>query len=148
MIIKASTKKVYAIESTPTFRILASGLKMTDRVMELLGAKVSDNVNYAHDDETGEVYIFKAEDGNKIGKTKTFTNTGLKAKLLILAGLPGNDEVKGGKQVIFDVSETPIDSDGTKLFKLTFDKIEESTDEEGAIESAPKAKATSSVEEM
>lgn len=146
-IIKATSKKQYAIESEPLLRILASGIKLTDEVMKRLKVKAGskdkngkgvpgDTVNYAYDTETGKVYIYNAdkdEAGSILGANKTFTSTGLKTHLMKLAkdapifrdgettGKVTTDmDIKGGVQIRFEVAETPTVVEDTEFFELIF----------------------------
>ncbi len=181
-IIKADSKKQYAIEHQPMLRILASGNKLTNAIMSAMDlksgiaqeknpetkevtveGKPGDSINYAIDDESGDLFIYKTkkdEKGSVIGATKSFTNTSLKSELLkrasgaeIKNGEKGatislDTPIKKGLQVRFAVSETPVLVDGTDYFKVTFkeavvteDDSEDEAKEEATSEAKPTAKA-------
>lgn len=157
MIVQASNKKQYAIEQKPLLRILASGLKFTDESMRILGLKAKDTVNYAYDDESGAVYLYKADEGSTIGDNKTFTNTGFKSALLKLAtgnaiikdGATSDEkvsqdtEIKGGLQIRFEVAESPTTQDGVAYHAITFkEAVVDSSDKEEGEAAPKKAKET------
>ncbi len=176
-IVKAQVKKQYHLESLMMLRLLASGTKLTDAVMNKLGLKAGvaqvkaedgtittkgksgDHIHFAYDPESKKTYIYKADEGSLIGATKSFTSSGLRARLMEMANgatiengegaVSPETEIKGGLQIRFKVADEPVNDDGTDFYEVTFDKaILASKEEEGEEEAiaptpAPKAQATS-----
>ena len=129
-LVRKSSKKVYVTETLPLLRLLSSGIKLSQKVMDDMGAKAKDMVQWAEDDETGEVFVYVAEEGEKgnvLGSNGTFSNSGLMARLKQEAGEP-TLSVKGGTSVWFTVG-TPITDEGISFFPLTFDQIKKKDDE-------------------
>ncbi len=149
-IVQAKNKKEYAIENQSVLRLLSTGIKLTNAVLKSIGLNPKDKVNYAYDDVTGELFIFKGTEGSTLGETKTFTNSGLKNALLALAKgkkIEGTDgvvsaatETKAGTQIHFNVSETAKNEGGVDYFSISFSKAIHSEKSEKA-EKAPKKEA-------
>lgn len=135
MIVKHTATKVYASNLEQIIKMNSQGVMLTPMVAKLLGVEVGDYVTSGEDADENKCYIAKAEagSGNKLGER--FTCGGLKALqhfAKAMAGYP-NLETKGGHELQFDVSSTPVEVEGedgtvTKFFELTFKAYKEPTD--------------------
>jgi hypothetical protein len=114
-IVVASTKKVYASDEKPMLRLLSSGIKLSAKTMKDMGLEAGDKVNFAEDDESGEIYLLKSaakgdEDGqgNVLGSNKCFTNTALWVKLATQAG-DAAFEAGSGRSISFSMATEGIE---------------------------------------
>jgi hypothetical protein len=133
-LIKGASGRQSKIETSSKLRILASGLKITQEVVNNMGVvlpvKGEDDgertyIHYATDGETGDIYIYvgSKEEGNLVGANQCFSNNGLKHAMLKAAGLDDNFDIKGGNSVIFEVAKEGQELDGTTYFKITFESV-------------------------
>lgn len=129
-IVQASTKRVYENEQKPMIRLLSSGIKLTDFMMEAMGLATGDKVSYAKDEEDGDrLYLFKTEEGSILGKNKAFTNSGLAAEFKRKADSISL-KIKGGNAIIFTMDEEGTESDGVTYFGMDFDEVVKGDDSE------------------
>jgi hypothetical protein len=133
-LVQASTKRVYENEKKPMIRVISSGIKLTDLMVQKLGLNLKGEpaertVNYATDQETGKLYLYKSTEGATVGTNKCFVSSGLKGDMLLQAN-SSQLKVKGGIQVIFSMDVEGTEVDGTTYFGMSFERVEESSDDE------------------
>ena len=122
-IVQASTKRVYEVEQKPMIRLLSSGIKLTEFMMDAMSLEVGDRLSYAKDEDNEDrLYIFKSEEGSIIGKNKAFTNSGLIAEMKRKASSI-DLEIKGGNNIVFTMDEEGTEADGVDYFGLDFSKV-------------------------
>ena len=131
-LVKASAGKSYKADSTPLVRLMSTGIRISKKTASDMGLAVGDKIQYAQDDETNELYLFKGNEedgGNVLGKNFAFSNTGLDSKMKSIANVP-HLEIKGGTSIHFAVATEGMEVEGTSYFALTLLKVEKADSED------------------